>query len=111
VWSDCHYHIYPQCLINDTIFGKKDIEHTIYVISVKLYTRVFLILGGIQRSIINIHGCPCKVPVIIFEFKLNSNFLGKIFEKLSNIKFHKNPSSGSRVVPRERMDRHDGSKQ
>ena len=26
-------------------------------------------------------------------------FPGQIFEKYSNIKFHKNPSSGSRVVP------------
>jgi hypothetical protein len=26
-------------------------------------------------------------------------FSGHIFEKSSNIKFHKNPSSGSRVVP------------
>jgi hypothetical protein len=26
-------------------------------------------------------------------------FLGHIFEKFSNIKFHENPSSGSRVVP------------
>jgi len=34
----------------------------------------------------------------------NSNFLGHIFEKYSNIKFNENPSSGSRVVPRGRTD-------
>jgi len=28
------------------------------------------------------------------------NFFQQIFEKSSNIKFHENPSSGSRVVPR-----------
>jgi hypothetical protein len=28
----------------------------------------------------------------------------QIFEKYSNIKFNENPSSGSRVVPCERMD-------
>jgi hypothetical protein len=30
-----------------------------------------------------------------------------ISEKYSNIKFHKNPSSGSRVVPGGQTDRHD----
>jgi hypothetical protein len=30
-------------------------------------------------------------------------FYRQIFEKCSNIKFHENPSSGSRVVPRDMM--------
>jgi hypothetical protein len=38
-------------------------------------------------------------------------FSRQIFKKHSNIKFHENPSSGSRVVPCEQtdgeMDRHD----
>ena len=40
---------------------------------------------------------------ILMEFETN----GQIFEKLSNIKFHQNPSSGSQVIPRGRTDRHD----
>jgi hypothetical protein len=32
------------------------------------------------------------------------DFSEHIFEKYSNIKFHENPSSGSHVVPRRRMD-------
>jgi len=32
-------------------------------------------------------------------------FPGQIFEKFSNIKFHENPSSVSRVVTRGRTDR------
>jgi len=32
-------------------------------------------------------------------------FSRQIFEKYSNIKFHENSSSGSRVVPRGRTDR------
>ena len=32
-------------------------------------------------------------------------FSRQIFEKYSNIKFHENPSSGSRVVPYGRTDR------
>jgi hypothetical protein len=34
-------------------------------------------------------------------------FPRQIFEKYSNIRFHENPSSGSRVVPCGRTDRHD----
>jgi hypothetical protein len=34
-------------------------------------------------------------------------FSRQIFEKYSNIKFHENQSSGSRVVPYGRTDRHD----
>ena len=36
------------------------------------------------------YSCPILIK---FEYS------GKYFEKYSNIKFHKNPSSGSRVVP------------
>jgi len=32
-------------------------------------------------------------------------FSGRIFEKYSNIKFHENPSTGSRVVPRGQAER------
>jgi hypothetical protein len=32
-------------------------------------------------------------------------FSGQIFEKVSNIKFHQNPSSENRVVPCGRTDR------
>jgi len=34
-------------------------------------------------------------------------FYRQIFEKSSNIKFHENRSTGSRVVPCGRKDRHD----
>ena len=37
---------------------------------------------------------------ILLEFE----FPGEIFEKYSNIKFHENPSSGSRVVSYGRTD-------
>jgi len=38
---------------------------------------------------------------------MHIEFSGKIFEKPSNIKSNENPSSGSRVVPFPRTDRHD----
>jgi hypothetical protein len=37
-------------------------------------------------------------------------FYRQIFEKISNIKFHPNPSSGSRVVSREETDGRDEAK-
>jgi hypothetical protein len=35
-------------------------------------------------------------------------FSQRIFGKYSHIKYHENPSNGSRVVPLERMDRQTG---
>jgi hypothetical protein len=36
---------------------------------------------------------------------MKSEFSRQLFEKVSNIKFHQNPSSGSRVVPYEQADK------
>jgi len=36
---------------------------------------------------------------------MRGEFSGQIFEKYSNVKFRKNPPSGSRVVPCGRTDR------
>jgi len=44
------------------------------------------------------YSCPVLVKV---------EYSWQIFEKYSNIKFHENPSSGSRVVPCGRTDRHE----
>jgi hypothetical protein len=42
----------------------------------------------------------CSSPTL-----MKLEFSGQFFEKYSNIKFHENPSSGSRVVPCGRTDR------
>ena len=39
-----------------------------------------------------------------FQISMKLEFSRQIFEKSSNIKFHENPSSGSRVVPCRRTD-------
>jgi hypothetical protein len=44
--------------------------------------------------------------IILVRFLLNLNFL-TVIRKFSNIKFIKNSSSGNRVVPCGRTDRHD----
>jgi hypothetical protein len=49
----------------------------------------------------------CKVLVILIGFEWNLNFLDRISEKGSNIKFYQNPSSVSRVIPCGRTDGHD----
>ena len=48
-------------------------------------------------------GASCEEMFVRFLKKLE--FSRQIFEKYSNIKFHKNPSSGSRVVPRGQTDK------
>jgi len=72
------------------------------------FSDVFLILRTIKRELINnVHWSSHKVSVILDRFWWNLNFLNRFFEKYSNDKFYENSSSGSRVVPCGRMDRHD----
>ena len=47
-----------------------------------------------------------KCPLFLSNF-INVDISRQMFEKSSNIKFHENPSSGSRVVPCGRKDTHD----
>jgi len=56
-------------------------------------------------------GIHVKYPLFLSDFSETKIFSRQIFEKSSTIKFHKNPSSGSRVVPRvpRRTGRHDGA--
>jgi hypothetical protein len=68
----------------------------------------FLILRRIQRDIIiNAHRSSCKVPVILVGFLSKLEFSSRIFGKSSNMKFHENPFSGSRIVTCGWTDRHD----
>jgi hypothetical protein len=47
--------------------------------------------------IINVYWVSCKAPV--FQIFMKLEFSRHIFEKYSSMKFHENPSSGSRVAP------------
>ena len=49
-------------------------------------------------------GLHVKWPLIWFDFNLNNGFSSHVFETSSNLKFHENSSSGSRVFPCGRTD-------
>jgi len=65
------------------------------------FSEIFLLLRRIHLDIINdVRTFSCKVPVILFIFTRH------IFEKSSYLKFHENPSTGSRVFQCGNTDRH-----
>jgi len=49
-------------------------------------------------------GLNVKYPLFIPDFN-EIESVGQTFKKSSNIKFHENPSSGSRAVPCGQIDR------
>jgi len=70
-------------------------------------SQIFFILRRTERDIIkNVYWSLGKVHFILDRFILNFNFLDR-FSKNTHIKFHKNASSGSRVVPCGQMDGHE----
>ena len=81
-------------------FREKIIEHKMYVL-VFSTTFVWRISHSEKNSARSYHKC------ILFQILMKLEFSRRIFEKYCNIKFHENPSSGSRVVPHGRTDRHD----
>jgi hypothetical protein len=96
--------------------------------SLQLLFTTFLILRGIQEYM-NVYWSSCKIPVILLTWRIgwapnnasrwqmgfNSVFEGliklefswQIFEKFSNISFHKNQSSGNRFLRCGRTDGYD----
>ena len=97
------FHIISQT----ALFSKTKLLNIICVFwfSLQLLSETFLILRRIWRDIIlHIRWSSCTVPLLLSEF--NEKLIFSItFEKYSNIKFHENPSSGSRLVPWGRTER------
>jgi hypothetical protein len=50
-----------------------------------------------------------KYPFFSSSFNETSSYIDRFSEKVQNTKFHENPSSVSRVVPRGQTDRHGES--
>jgi hypothetical protein len=67
LWPVWLYHIFAHYPINGTIFGKKVIEHQLWIpIFCTTFVETFLILRRMQRDIIvSIYMSLCKVPVIL----------------------------------------------
>jgi hypothetical protein len=100
LWPVCLYHIFPRYLVNGTIFEKKlpNIKK-VFWFSLQLLSETFLILRRIQRDmIINVNTSNVK-DLYSRHILTKLPFPQPIFEKYSNIKFHENPSIGSRVLP------------
>ena len=65
-----------------------------------LYKLLWNIYRSKNISARHIHKCSCKVSIIILNMLIRFEFTKKYLKKnYSNIKFHENPFSGSRVVP------------
>ena len=71
----------------------------------------FLILRRNKKDMIkNVYWSSCKVLVDSCQILMKLEFSRHIFGKNTHIKFHENPVSGSRGVPRVQTDRHDEAK-
>jgi hypothetical protein len=94
-------------------FQKKVTEHKMCVFwfSLQLLYETFFILRRTQQEVIKVHCSSCKVPVNCCQILMKLESSWHIFEKYSNIKFHKNLSSGNGVVPWGRTDRQANMKQ
>ena len=98
LWFVWQYHYFSYRLLNGTIYRKNLLNiKCVFIFSPQVLFEMFLILRRIQRAItINVHRYSYTVPVIVVRFN-QLEFSRLIFGKSSDIKFHENPSSGSRV--------------
>jgi hypothetical protein len=101
LWPARLSNIFPLFLTTDMIF-EKNIESKMCLVLLQFFSETFLILRKIARDIIKIYICLLmKYPLFLSSFSKTLIF-STDFERYWNIKFHGNPSSGSRVVPRRR---------
>jgi len=95
-------------LINDAIFNKKkllNIKCTFWVY-LQVLSETFLILRRNERDVIkNVNYSSCKMPLFLSGFNETWTLSTYFRKMLIYIKFHGNPSSGRRVVPRGLTDR------
>ena len=62
-----------------------------------------ILITGLKKNYIGLHvKCPIFSPILT-----KSEFYPQIILKVSSVKFHENPSSGSCKGKRGRMERHD----
>ena len=99
------YYIFPRYLINSTIFGKQLLNIKCVFFSLQLLSEAYLIRRRKEQDMIkNVHGVHAKYPLFWHDL-MKPQFSCQILKICWNIKFHENPSSGSRVFPCRQMDR------
>jgi hypothetical protein len=95
---------FPLYLMNGTTFGGKKLMNIKCGLIFSTTLVYNIILRRIQRYIIiNVHWFSCKVPLFLPDCN-ETWLLSTDFRKPSNIIFHENPSSGSRVIPCRQTD-------
>jgi hypothetical protein len=107
LWPFRLYNFFPHYLVHGTKFEKKVIE---YKMSVLIFSTNFIWNTSHSKNWARYdHKCvlafvygTCYSCHVLMKLE----FSGNISEKYSNIQFHENPSSGSRVFPCGRTDRH-----
>jgi hypothetical protein len=79
-----------------------------FLFSLQRLSETFLILRRIDRDIIiNVQRSSCKVPLLLSD--INKTWIFSIYiQKIRDITFHENPSSGSRDDPCGQTDRRTG---
>jgi hypothetical protein len=92
--------IFHHYLINGMIFEIKLLKiRCVFRVSLQILSEKFFILTRIEQDTIkNIYLYVCKVSFIFVLTIIKLEFYRQIFKEHSNIKFHENPSSESRVV-------------
>jgi hypothetical protein len=108
--------IFPHYLIKGTIFEikKEKLLSTRYVFwfSLQLLPETFLILRRIQRDIIINVRKVIRLYYTLFWSECNGTWIvfnSFFFEEYTNITFHENPPSGSRIVLYRRTEIRDAA--
>jgi len=106
LWPVWLYYMFPHYLINGAISRKKLLN--IKYVLIFSTTVVWNISHSRKHSARYYHrGTKAFIQSTryCFQILIKLDFTRQIFEKYSNIKYHENPSSGSRVVPSGRRYR------
>ena len=104
LWPARLHDIFPHYLINGTTFGKESLNKKVCFDILYNFCHKCLITKRIQQDVIKIYiGLHVQYPYSC-QILIKPKFSRQIFEKYSDIKFHKNASFGSRVVPYRRTD-------
>ena len=92
-------------LINGTILKNVIKIQSVFSFSLQRLSETLFILSKTERDMMGIvYLSSSNVPVNLVRFFWKFNFLYKFPKKYSCIKFHENPSSGSRRVTCKRKD-------